>query len=75
MATTVVTATQNQRLAGMVQTPLQAAGVEATLVTACRLLNNKPSVHAIPSTIEQWRHGVDQLIVTAINTPHHEGGL
>jgi hypothetical protein len=21
----------------------------------------------------QWRHDVDQLIVTAINTPYHEG--
>jgi hypothetical protein len=24
--------------------------------------------------MEQWRHDVDQLIVTAINTTHHEGG-
>jgi hypothetical protein len=50
------------------------AGVEATLVVAHRLLNNPPSVHASPSTAEQWCHDVDQLIVAAINTPHHEGG-
>jgi hypothetical protein len=53
MATTATTATQRQRSAGMVQTPLPAAGVEATLVIAHQLLNNAPSAHASPSAIEQ----------------------
>jgi hypothetical protein len=53
---------------------LPATGVEATLVTARRLLNNSPSTHASPSVVEQWRHDVDQLVVVAINTPYHEGG-
>jgi hypothetical protein len=51
-----------------------AEGVEATLVGAHRLLNNSPSVHASPPTTEQWHHDVNQLIVAAINTPHHEEG-
>jgi hypothetical protein len=37
-------------------------------------INNPPSAHASPSAVEQWRHDVDQLVVAAINTPHHEGG-
>jgi hypothetical protein len=48
--------------------------VGATLAAARRLLNNPPSVHASPSVAEQWCHDVDQLIVAAINTLHHEGG-
>jgi hypothetical protein len=51
-----------------------SGGVEATLVTARRLLNNPPTVHASPSAAEQWRHDGDHLVVAAINTPHHEGG-
>jgi hypothetical protein len=74
MATTAATATQHQRSAGTVRTPPPAAGVEATLVAARRLLNNPLSAHTSPSTAEQWRHDVDQLVVAAINTPHHEGG-
>jgi hypothetical protein len=50
------------------------AGVEAPLVVAHRLLNNPLSVHASPSAAEQWCHNIDQLVVAAINTPHHEGG-
>jgi hypothetical protein len=38
------------------------------------LLNNPPSAHASSSVAKQWRHDVDQLVVAAINTPHHEGG-
>jgi hypothetical protein len=74
MATTVVTATQHQRMAETVRTPPPAAGVKATLVAARRLLNNPPSAHASPSVAEQWRHDVDQLVIAAINTLHHEGG-
>jgi hypothetical protein len=61
-------------MAGTVQTPPPAAGVEATLVASWQLLNNPPSAHASPSATEQWLHDVDQLVVAAINTPHHEGG-
>jgi hypothetical protein len=50
------------------------AGVEAPLAVAHRLLNNPLSVHASPSAVEQWCHDIDQLVVAAINTPHHEGG-
>jgi hypothetical protein len=49
MAMIAATAMQHQRSVGMVRTPPPAAGVEATLVAACRLLNNPPSVHASPS--------------------------
>jgi hypothetical protein len=58
----------------MVQTLPPAVCVEATLDTAHRLLNNPLLAHASSLAVEQWRHDVDQLIVTAINTPHHEGG-
>jgi hypothetical protein len=58
----------------MVRTPPPTVGVEATLVTTHPLLNNPPSTHTSPSAVEQWRHDVDQLIVVAINTPHHEEG-
>jgi hypothetical protein len=72
MATTAATATQHQCSAVTVQTPPPAAGVDGTLVTAHQLLNNSSSVHASPSAAEQWCHDVDQLIVAAINTLHHE---
>jgi hypothetical protein len=68
------TATQHHHMAGMVWTPSLAVGVEATLVTAHRLLNNPPLAHASPSVTEQWHHNVDQFVVAGINTPHHEGG-
>jgi hypothetical protein len=35
------------------------------------LLNNPLSVHASPSAVEQWCHNIDQLVIAAINTPHH----
>jgi hypothetical protein len=59
MATTAATATQHQPLTGTVRTPPPAAGVEATLVAAHRLLNNLPLAHAYPSAVEQWHHDVD----------------
>jgi hypothetical protein len=46
MATTAAAATQHPCTAGTVWTPSPAAGVEATLVTARRLLNNPSSAHA-----------------------------
>jgi hypothetical protein len=73
-ATIAATATQHQRTVGTVRMPLPVAGVEATLVVAYQLLNNPPLEHTSPSAAEQWCHDVDQLIVAAINTPHHEGG-
>jgi hypothetical protein len=48
-------------------------GLDAVLLAARQLLNNLPSTGASPSAAEQWRHDVDQLIIAAINTPHHEG--
>jgi hypothetical protein len=74
MDTTAATTTQHQRTPETVHTPPPVGGVEATLVTAHQLLNNPPSAHASPSAVEQWRRDVDQLIIAAINTPHHEGG-
>jgi hypothetical protein len=58
----------------MVRTLPPVVGVKATLVTAHRLLNNPLSAHASSLVVEQWSHDIDQLIVSAINTPHHEGG-
>jgi hypothetical protein len=73
-ATSAVAATQRQHSIGMAWTPPLALDVGATLATAHRLLNNPLSAHASPSSTEQWSHDVDQLIITTINTPHHEGG-
>jgi hypothetical protein len=75
MATTAATAMQHQCSAGTVRTLPPVVGVEATLVTTRRLLNNPPLVHVSPSATEQWCHDVDQLIIAAINTPYHEGGI
>jgi hypothetical protein len=74
MAMTAATATQHQCSTRTVCTPPPVAGVEATLVAVHRLLNNPSSVHASPSVAEHWHHDVDQLVVVAINTPHHEEG-
>jgi hypothetical protein len=71
---TATTATQCQHSTGMVRTPPPVVEVRATLVVAHRLLNNPPSTHASSSATEQWRHDIDQLIIVAINTSHHEGG-
>jgi hypothetical protein len=49
-------------------------GLDAALLAARRqLLNNPPPIGVSPSVVEQWHHDVDQLVVAAINTPHHEG--
>jgi hypothetical protein len=77
-ATTAVVATMpaahRQRSATTAVVPPLGAGPEATLEAACQLLPNPPGSHASPSAAEQWRHDVDQLIVTTINTSPHEGG-
>jgi hypothetical protein len=71
-ATTVMLESQPQRTAGTTVSPPAIVGLDATLLAARQLLNNPPPTGASPSATEQWRHNVDQLIVTAINTPHHE---
>jgi hypothetical protein len=63
---------ESQPTAGTTTSPA-AAGLDAALLAACQLLNNPPSAGASPSAAKQWRHDVDQLVITAINTPHHEG--
>jgi hypothetical protein len=47
-------------------------GNDATLLVARQLLNNSPPSKVSPSATEQRCHDVDQLIITAINTPHLE---
>jgi hypothetical protein len=71
-ATTVMVESQPQRTVGAVPAPSVVAGVNATLLVACQLLNNPPPSGASPSAAEEWRRNVDQLIVIAINTPLHE---
>jgi hypothetical protein len=70
-ATTVMIESQPQRTASTTATPPVAVGIDTALLAACQLLNNPPS-RVLPSAAEQWRHDVDQLIVTTINTSHHE---
>jgi hypothetical protein len=76
-ATTAVVATaaiaHRQRSATMTAVPPPGAGPEATLEVVRQLLDNPIGAHASPSTVEQWHHDVDQLVVTAINTPSHGG--
>jgi hypothetical protein len=50
------------------------AGLEATLEAARQLLHNPLGSHASPSVVEQWRHGVDHLVIATINMPHRGGG-
>jgi hypothetical protein len=57
----------------MMTSPPVAVGLDVALLAARQLLNNPPSVGASPSAAEQWRHNVDQLVITAINTTHREG--
>jgi hypothetical protein len=71
-ATTVMLESQPQRTTGTTAPPPAAAGIYATLLAARQLLNNPPPSGALPSATEQWRHDVDQLVVIAIDTPHHE---
>jgi hypothetical protein len=68
-----VAAPQCQRSASTVATPPPAVAAEATLVATRQLLNNPPPLHTSSSMPEQWRHDIDQLIITAINTSPHRG--
>jgi hypothetical protein len=69
--TTVVL--ESQPTAGMMASPPAAVGPDGALLAVHQLLNNLPPAGASPSAAEQWHHDVDQLIITAINTPHREG--
>jgi hypothetical protein len=71
--TTVVLESQPQPTAGTTASPPTVVGLDAALLAARQLLNNPPPTGASPSAVEQWCHDVDQLVVAAINTPHHEG--
>jgi hypothetical protein len=64
---------QPQRTVGTTASPPVVAGIDVALQAMCQLLNSPPPSGASLSAVEQWRHDVDQLIVTAINTPHREG--
>jgi hypothetical protein len=55
-ATTAATATQRHRSARTVKPP-PTVNVGTTLTVAHQLLNNPPSAHASPSTVEHWRMG------------------
>jgi hypothetical protein len=69
--TTVVL--ESQPTTGMTASLPTAVGPDATLLAARQLLNNPPPTGASPSAAEQWRHDVNQLVITTINTPHREG--
>jgi hypothetical protein len=71
MVATATAAQQQHSTATTTMTP-SCAGPEAMLEAARDLLHNPLGLHASPSATEQWRHDVDQLIVTAINTPPRE---
>jgi hypothetical protein len=47
-------------------------GLDAMLLAVRQLLNNPPPTESSPSAAKQWRHDVDQLVIVAINTSHHE---
>jgi hypothetical protein len=66
------TGSQPQHTTGTTTPQPAAAGIDATLLAAWQILNNPPPSGASPSVAEQWRHDVNQLIVAAINTSHHE---
>jgi hypothetical protein len=70
--TTIVLESQLERTTGTTAPPPATAGIDATLLVVCQLLNNPPPSEVPPSVAEQWCHNVDQLVVAAINTPHHE---
>jgi hypothetical protein len=71
-AITVVLESQPQRTTGRTASPPAAVGLDAALLATRQLLNNPPLIGVSPSVAEQWSHDVDQLIIVAINTPHHE---
>jgi hypothetical protein len=71
-AMTVVLESQPQHTTGTTAPPPATVGIDAALLAVHQLLNNSPSSGVSPSVAEQWHHDVDQLVVAAINTPHHE---
>jgi hypothetical protein len=71
--TTVVLESQPQSTAGTTASPPTVVGPDVTLLAVRQLLNNLPPVGASALAAEQWRHDVDQLVITAINTPQREG--
>jgi hypothetical protein len=64
---------QPQPTAGTIASPPAVVGPNTALLAARQLLNNPPPARASPSAAEQWHHDVDQLVITAINTPHRDG--
>jgi hypothetical protein len=64
-----VAAQQRQRTASVAMPPPPRPTADATMHVARQLLNNPPPTGASSSTVEQWCHDVDQLLVVAINTP------
>jgi hypothetical protein len=72
MVATAADAHRQYSAAMAVITP-PTAGPKGMLEVECVLLHNPPSQNASPSTVEQWRHDVDQLIIAAINMPLHGG--
>jgi hypothetical protein len=70
-ATAVVTHRQCSTAMAAMMPP--GASPEVTLVATRKLLHNPPSAHSSPSTVEQWRHDVDELVIAAINTMPHGG--
>jgi hypothetical protein len=69
-----VDTTQHQHLISVAVAPPPMSTTEATMHAIHQLLNNPPPSGASPLATEQWCHDVDQLIITAINTPHPRGG-
>jgi hypothetical protein len=67
-ATARVDAAQHQRSSNAAAVP-PTTTVEATMHAVHQLLNNPPPSGASLSAMEQWRHDVDQLVITTINTP------
>jgi hypothetical protein len=70
---TNVAAQQRQRTASVAVPPPPRPTADATMHVARQLLNNPPPTGASSSTVEQWCHDVDQLLVVAINTPPPRG--
>jgi hypothetical protein len=68
-----VDTTQRQHSISVAIAPPPMATTKATMHAVHQLLNNPPPSGASPLAMEQLRHDVDQLVITAINTPHPRG--
>jgi hypothetical protein len=71
VATAAATHWQHSASTAAVTPP--GAGPEGMLQAARELLRNPPGPSAPPLAVEQWRHDVNQLIITANNMPSHGG--